>query len=66
MTEEITIILPCYNCGENVFTPFPMFDGHTEYIYCNSCKQGIQVHLRQNTLEVEVLSSEDFIHSAVN
>ena len=58
MTEEIAIILPCYNCGEPLQTNFRLFAGIADYVYCHSCKAGIEITFNQDTLLISCLSYE--------
>jgi len=56
--KEITITLPCYNCGELLQTNFRLFIGAADYVYCHSCKAGIEITLNQDILMINCLSYE--------
>jgi len=58
MPEEITIRLPCWNCGEFKEFDFRPFIGVTAYEYCLSCKAGIEVKFNSNVLSIDTLSYE--------
>ena len=56
--KEIKIVIVCYFCGEPMYIPFPLFDGKAEYTYCLSCKEGVEIVYRGDTLYISRLVEE--------
>jgi len=58
MVENIDIEIECYECGELQIIPFRLFAGKGEYVYCDSCKQGMEIRFNGETLSFKVLTYE--------